>query len=211
MLMAIELPGPVAAAIAGLASGERPEISSAYTSLQDAVLGGQGCLRNDLPRSVPWADAAWGEFLGLLEHQNNHVRSIAGQMLSNLAQSVDRNVALRDLPKVVAATRDPMFVTARHILQAIWKYALGLEDRRKALLTELTRRFEDSSAEKNSTLVRFDIVTGLRKLYARSGDPAVMQTARHLISLEDDAKYRKKYAAVWRDVGQLTLTQRQID
>jgi hypothetical protein len=201
MLMAIELPRPVAAAIAGLASGERPAITSAYTKLLDAVLGKQGCLRNDLPQKVAWADAAWGEFVSLLAHENNHVRSIAGQMLSNLARSVDHDTALRDLPVVIAATRDPMFVTARHILQALWKYALDDAVLRERLLAELAHRFEDCGAEKNCTLIRFDIVSGLRTLYDRSGDPAVPNTARQLISLEGDDKYRKKYAAVWRGVG----------
>lgn len=147
---------------------------------------------------MPWADAAWGDFVALLGHENNHVRSIAGQVLSNLAQSVDHDTALRDLPLVIAATRDRMFVTARHILQALWKYALDVEDLRTVLQADLTNRFEDSTAEKNSTLIRFDIVSGLRTLYDQSGDPAVMQTARQLISLEDAVKYRKKYAAVWR-------------
>jgi len=201
MLMATELPEPVAAAIAGLASGEKPPIASAYASLQDAVLGGPGCLRFDPPRKVAWADAAWGEFVALLAHENNHVRSIAGQMLSNLAPSVDHDTALRDLPVVISATRDPMFVTARHILQALWKYALDDAVLRDRLLAELAHRFQDSAAEKNCTLIRFDIVSGLRTLYDRSGDPAVTQTARQLISLEGDDKYRRKYAAVWRGVG----------
>ena len=195
-----EIPEPVATAVACLASGEKAEIARAHGLLQDAVLGRQGCLRTDMPQRVAWAEAAWGEFISLLGHENNHVRSIAGQMLSNLSQSADLDTALRDLPKVVAATRDEMFVTARHILQAIWKVGLGPENLRKAMLAELTQRFEDSGAEKNSTLIRFDIVTALRTLYDRSADPLVMWTARQLIALEDDAKYRKKYASVWRDL-----------
>jgi len=195
----VVIPAPVATAVAYLAAGEKTQIGRAHGLLQDAVLGRQGCLRTDMPLKVAWAESAWSEFVALLGHENNHVRSIAGQVLSNLAQSVHSDTALQDLPKVVGATRDEMFVTARHILQAVWKYALEREDVRNALLIELTRRFVDSSPEKNSTLIRFDIVTGLHRLYDRTGYPAVMQTARQLISLEHDAKYRKKYARVWRE------------
>jgi hypothetical protein len=201
MLMAIELPEPVARAITALAAGEKQGIARAHALLQDAVLGAPGCLRTDMPQQVRWADAAWDEFVTLLGHENNHVRSIAGQMLSNLARSVNRETALRDLPKVMATTRDWMFVTARHVLQAIWKYALDLEDVRMALLAELTKRFDECAAEKNATLIRFDIVSGLRTLYDHSSDPAVMRTAQQLISLEGDAKYRTKYARVWRDLS----------
>lgn len=52
--------------------------------------------------------------------------------------------------------------------------------------------------EKNCTLIRFDIIQGLRKLYDEENDEAVKQKALNLIETEEDLKYHKKYAAVWR-------------
>ena len=154
----------------------------------------------DKPKPVDWAEATWYEFVALMAHDNNHVRSIAGQTLSNLAQSAPPETAMRDLGKVAAATRDEMFVTARHILQSLWKFGLGTKELRGALLAGLADLFRDSINEKNPTLRRFDIVTGLRALYDETGDDGVLQTARDLISLEDDPKYRKKYSGVWSDL-----------
>jgi hypothetical protein len=200
MMSRVELPEPVAVAIMGLNSAEKAEIASAHSLLQIAMLGGPGCLRTDLPARVPWANAVGSEFIALPGHRNNHVRSIAGQMLSNLARSADLDTTLRDLPKVVAATRDPMFVTGRHILQAIWKFALDFEVTKNALLTAFTQRLENCIGEKNSSLIRHDIVVGLRLLYNHSANAGAMKTASQLIALEGDAKYRKKCASVWRDV-----------
>lgn len=195
-----ELPEVVANAIASLTDGDKGKVAHAYELLRDAVVGRQGCLRTDRPQPVDWAEAAWDAFVTLIAHDNNHVRSIAGQMLSNLAQSVPPETALRDLGKVTAATRDEMFVTARHILQSLWKFGLGSIELRGALMTGYVDLFRGGRTEKNPTLRRFDITVGLRALYDETEDDAVLRTARELISLEDDPKYRKKYSRVWSDL-----------
>ena len=195
-----ELPDAVNQAIESLATGDKAEVSAAYYSLLVPILGEEGCLRTDLPREVEWADPVWVRFVALLDHEDNHVRSIAGQMLSNLAQSADPKTVIRDLDKIVAVTRDEKFVTARHVLQSLWKVGLGDEDLRKATLSKLSKRFKDSSADKNTTLIRFDIVVGLRALYDAIGNEKVREVAVELISLEGDEKYRKKYARVWSDL-----------
>jgi hypothetical protein len=66
------------------------------------------------------------------------------------------------------------------------------------LLNGLTERFRNCVDEKNGTLIRFDIIQGLRKLYDKENDDTVKQIALDLIETEEDLKYRKKYAAVWR-------------
>ena len=141
-------------------------------------------------------------FAALLSHGNGHVRSIAGQMLSNLAPSAAPKTAQRDFGKALAGTRDGKFVTARHILQSLWKFGLGGEDVRRALLDGLAERFRQAEGEKNGTLVRFDIATGLRALYDETGDETVRPTAVELIALEQDAKYARKYAGAWRGLMQ---------
>jgi hypothetical protein len=47
-------------------------------------------------------------------------------------------------------------------------------------------------------LIRFDIIQNLRNIYDEVGDETVRDKALALIELEEDDKYRKKYAKVWR-------------
>jgi hypothetical protein len=50
-------------------------------------------------------------------------------------------------------------------------------------------------------LIRYDIIEGLRKLYNEVKDEKVREKALELIETEDDIKYRKKYASLWRVIG----------
>ena len=52
--------------------------------------------------------------------------------------------------------------------------------------------------QKNGALIRYDILQGFRNLYAAVKDEAIKEKALELIALEDDLKYRKKYAGLWR-------------
>ena len=52
--------------------------------------------------------------------------------------------------------------------------------------------------EKNCTLIRYDTVVVLKRLFDATGDGAARELALVLIETEPDAKYRKKYAGVWR-------------
>jgi hypothetical protein len=58
--------------------------------------------------------------------------------------------------------------------------------------------FRDCATEKNCTLIRYDIIQGLRKLYDDVQDETVRETALALIATEADSKYRKKHASLWR-------------
>ena len=48
------------------------------------------------------------------------------------------------------------------------------------------------------TLIRFDILVVLRRVYDVSKDEAVWSAARRLMTLEENATYAKKYTTVWR-------------
>lgn len=69
---------------------------------------------------------------------------------------------------------------------------------KEMLLDGFAERFRNCAEEKNCTLIRFDIIQGLRKLYDKEKDETVMQKASDLIETEEDLKYRKKYASVWK-------------
>jgi hypothetical protein len=58
--------------------------------------------------------------------------------------------------------------------------------------------FRDCKTEKNWTLIRYDIIQGLRSLYNEVKDETIRQKALDLIETEEDAKYRRKYASVWK-------------
>ena len=149
-------------------------------------------------RRVDWAYAVWDELLEGLRDKNAHHRAIAAQVLCNLAKSDPENRLLKDFEAVLAVTRDEKFVTARHSLQAIWKVGAAGKQQQKLVVDRLADRFSDCAAEKNCTLIRYDIVAGLRNLYDTVKDDAVRARALALIETEPDAKYRKKYAAVWK-------------
>jgi hypothetical protein len=66
------------------------------------------------------------------------------------------------------------------------------------VVDRLAGRFGDCSAERNCTLIRYDIIQGLRNLYDEVEDEKVREVALRLIESEEDLKYRKKYAGVWK-------------
>jgi hypothetical protein len=152
---------------------------------------------------VDWAHEIWDKLLVMLRDANNHKRTIAAQVLCNLAKSDPQKRMLKDFPAILAVTKDERFVTARHTLQNLWKVALGGRKQQVMLLAGLTERYSECASEKNGTLIRFDIIQSLRTLYDAVKDDAVRACAVALIERESDLKYRKKYAAVWRGITSL--------
>lgn len=97
----------------------------------------------------------------------------------------------------MALTKDEKFVTARHTLQSIWK--VGVETKmRKTVVEALAKWFEACITQKNWTLIRYDIIQDLRNLYDGVKDEKVKKKALELIETEEDIKYKKKDASVWK-------------
>jgi hypothetical protein len=149
-------------------------------------------------QTVMWAYEVWDELVEALRHKDNHLRAIASQLLCNLAKSDPEKRMLRDFDTLFQVTRDERFVTARHCLQNIWKIGTAGDEQREKLLIALTTRFQECETEKNGTLVRYDILEGLRKLYDATSNATVREKALALLETETDLKYRKKYATLWR-------------
>lgn len=147
---------------------------------------------------APWAYAVWDEVLANLRHKDNHNRAIAAQLLCGLAKSDPEQRLLRDFPALYQVTYDDRFVTARHCLQSLWKVALAGREQQAMVVNALQERFATCAAEKNCTLIRFDISQNLQRIYAATGDEQVRAVALALIETEPDLKYRKKYAGLWR-------------
>lgn len=147
---------------------------------------------------VKWAYDVWDELLRTLSEGDNRQRAIAAQVLSNLAKSDPKQRMVKDLAALLKVTKDERFVTARHALQSLWKVGVAGEPQREALLRGLEKRFKECKAEKNCTLIRYDILVVLRRVFDATNDEQIRKSCQYLMEIEDDAKYRKKYATVWR-------------
>lgn len=147
---------------------------------------------------VGWAYEVWDELIEQLKHKDNHNRAIAAQVLCNIAKSDQKNRMLKDFDVLFAITKDERFVTARHCLQALWKVGVAGKKQRERLLDALVGRFKECITEKNGTLIRYDIIQGFRNLYDAIQDETVKAKALELIKTEEELKYRKKYASLWR-------------
>jgi hypothetical protein len=147
---------------------------------------------------VDWAYEIWDDLLARLRDKNGHVRAIAAQVLANLALSDPDRRMLHDFAALLQGTKDEKFVTARHTLQALWKVGIAGPEQRELVVTGLAGRFAECAGGKNSTLIRFDISEALKRLYDEVKDETIRQRALSLIATEQDEKYRKKYASVWK-------------
>jgi hypothetical protein len=147
---------------------------------------------------VDWAYEVWDQVVAHLTHKDNHDRAIAAQVLCNLAKSDPKNHMAQDFESLLAVTKDERFVTARHCLQALWKIGAVGKAQQQMVIDGLARRYAECSSEKNCTLIRFDIIQDLRNLYDAVKDETIREKALALIETEDDLKYRKKYAGVWK-------------
>ena len=148
-------------------------------------------------KPVDWAYEVWDGLVKDLRHKDNHVRASAAQVLANLAKSDTKNRMKKDFPALMEVTKDEKFVTARHTLQSIWK--VGVEKKmQRTVVDGLADRFNNCATEKNCTLIRYDIIQGLRNLYNELKDEAIKKKALELIETEEDVKYRRKYASVWK-------------
>ena len=150
----------------------------------------------DVP--VDWAHDTWDEVVANLTHADNHNRAIAGQLLCNLAAHDPTDRILGDLDALMKVTKDERFVTAVHPPAAVedrprqrrpawsgggrtWPSVPGMCDREE----------QDAHPQRHRR-------RGFGGSTTRSGDPEVEKAARALIELEDDPKYRRKYAKHWK-------------
>jgi hypothetical protein len=161
----------------------------------EAYLGAMD--RTDSPAEVY---SVWSRLEGLLLSKNNHIRSIGGQLYSHFASSDPEGRVWALWERWTAVAADTMFVTARHTLQASPRFALAGEEHRRRLLDYYEGRFRSCAAEKNTTLIRYDLQVCLRAVYDQRTDAELATRARALIEEESDPKYRTKYKTCWKKV-----------
>lgn len=168
-------------------SNDKDLQNKAYTYLLDA---------SDQP--VDWSYEIWDEMLDGLTHRDNHVRAISAQILSNLAKSDPKKRMLRDFDKLLEVTKDERFVTARHCLHSLRKVGVSGKKQQEMYMDGLERRFKECINEKNGSLTRYDILQSMRNVYEEVKEETIREKALELIASEQDLKYRKKYASLWR-------------
>ena len=105
---------------------------------------------------------------------------------------------MKDFPKLWEVTKDEKFVTARHSLQTIWKVGIAGTAQKEMVMEFMVERFKNCTVEKNSTLIRNDIIQNMKNLYDHFNDEVIKQTALELIDTVDDKKYKKKYMDIWK-------------
>ncbi len=178
----------------------REQLNNLHSNDADGHYASFQYIINLTKQPVDWAYEAWDDLLNLLQTGDNHQRTIAVQVLSNLAKSDPEKRMLKDFDQLMIVTKDEKFVTARHSLQSLWKVAVVNEDLKKKVEDNLSKRFDECSTEKNRTLVRYDILEVFRKIYDQVNDDRLKDRALALIEKEDDVKYRKKYTGLWKDL-----------
>jgi hypothetical protein len=62
----------------------------------------------------------------------------------------------------------------------------------------LERRFRECITEENGTLIRYDILQSMRNVYDAVKKEKIKEKALELIETEEDLKYRRKYASLWK-------------
>lgn len=150
-------------------------------------------------QEVDWTYDVWEQLKEDLGNRDPHRRSRAAQFLAHLAISDPEKRILNDFSTVWDVTKDEKFVTARHSLQTIWRVGLAGTEQKELVVNHLVDRFHDCIEEKNYTLIRYDIIQGLRHLYDNVNDRQIKQKALELIETEEESKYRKKYANLWKN------------
>lgn len=176
----------------------RTQLANVRATDKTAQNAAYTCLMTTTEAPVAWAYEAWDEVVTGLTAKDNRVRAISAQLLCQLAKSDPENRILNDFPTLLAVTKDERFVTARHCLQALWQVGLAGAAQKQLVLDGFAQRFHECETEKNGTLIRYDISQGLWNLYAATADEAVRERALALLETEADPKYRRKYAALWK-------------
>jgi hypothetical protein len=75
---------------------------------------------------------------------------------------------------------------------------LGGKNAQVMVVKGLEKRYRECVKEKNGSLIRYDILVGLKNLYEATTSIEIKEKALELIELEKDLKYKKKYATVWK-------------
>src|SRR5260221_12921782 len=92
----------------------RTNLDNIYAQDRDLQNAAYSYVIEATDQPVDWAYEVWNKLVVGLRHEDNHVRAIAAQVLSNLAKSDPENRMLKDFDVLLTVTKDARFVTAHH-------------------------------------------------------------------------------------------------
>ena len=173
-----------------------------FTALQSGNEAEQyyalGKLLELLKKPVDWTYSVWERLVQNLSSSNSLKRSYAVQLLCALAANSDpEERVLDDFAAIWAVTFDEAFPTAQKCIQSIWKIGLAGKAQRELVVAHLANRYVNCIEVKNCTLIRYNIIESLHKLYDATGEMRLKEISDSLIEKENDSENREKYASVW--------------
>ena len=101
--------------------------------------------------SAAWAAEVWPRLEALMTEKDNHLRAIGGQAVAALARQVPADRERATLPGLILLTFDARFVTARHVIQRLWKLGLHPDPAfRREVRMAMSQLWRDAAGEKNA-------------------------------------------------------------
>ncbi len=157
---------------------------------------------------VAWTYEILDELFETLRHKDAYIRSIAGQLIANLAKSDPDKKLFEKIHLLFEASKDKKSLKSRNILLSLWKVGIVSAEHKEKIIEWFEKQYQACSKDKNRESIRFDIVCGLRKMYDDCREPSIQTKAMELINLEQDQRAKLKYLSVWRDVVKFRKVER---
>jgi hypothetical protein len=147
---------------------------------------------------VDWIYDVWEGLVNSLSDENSYQRSIAAMVICNLAKSDTEGKLGNAIGRLLPLTNDEKFVTSRQCIQNLWKVAVTSKSSMKKVVDHLMAQYKNCTNDMHYNLIRLDIHQSLRNICDHSLDSGIRSKALELIEMEEEPKFRKKYAAIWK-------------
>jgi hypothetical protein len=147
---------------------------------------------------VKWIYDVWEGLVNSLSDENSYQRSIAVMVICNLAKSDTEGKLSKAIGRLLPLTNDEKFVTSRQCIQNLWKVAVTSTSLKKKVVDHLIAQYKNCTNDKHYNLIRLDIHQSLRNICDQSLDSGIRSKALELIEMEEEPKFRKRYAAIWK-------------
>lgn len=151
---------------------------------------------------VDWAAEVWEEMISMLKSYDSNERSMAAQILANLAKNVPARM-LKDFDHLKALTIDTNLSTAVTAIGSFWKIGIINAELRDKVVELLSNSFKTSEYEKDHALKRYGIIECFRRIYNEVKDDALRNKSLTLVALDPDRPNRIKYGSVWIDLAKV--------
>jgi len=127
-----------------------------------------------------------------LDSGNSYQRNIGFILLANLSKSDAEKRIPEFSNRLFNALDDEKFITARLAIQNVWKFAVGLSELKKEVLSALkSAYYENRHLATHPNLIRGDVILSLRNIYDFYKDEDILNEVKKMIEVENDLKTKK--------------------